>query len=95
MAETKTIPSATVPVTKVTCTEKYMNKRLDITIKDQKHNGLSCVDLVKKYLKTYSELKPLVLVLKFLIYNLDLYDTYQVKKLFAFYPKINLNCNLF
>lgn len=69
---------ATVPVVKITCKEKYLNKRLDITIKDTKHNGLSCVDLVKKYLANYPSLKPLVLVLKYMIYSLDLYDTYQV-----------------
>lgn len=62
---------------KVTCTDEFLKKRLDITIKDTKHNGLNCVNLVKKYLEFYPQLKPLVLVLKYMMYSLDLSDTYQ------------------
>lgn len=54
-----------------------MKKKLDITIKDNKHNGLNCVNLVKKYLERFKQLKPLVLVLKYMMYSLDLSDTYQ------------------
>lgn len=77
MSETKNIPAATVPVLKVICTEEFLKKRLDITVKDGNHNGLSCVLLVKKYIKRYAPLKPLVLVLKYMLYHLDLADTYQ------------------
>lgn len=42
-----------------------------------KHNGLNCVNLVKKYLDRFHQLKPLVLVLKYMMYQLDLSDTYQ------------------
>lgn len=62
---------------KVTCTDEFLRKRLDITIKDMKHNGLNCVNLVKKYLEKFTQLKPLVLVLKYMMYSLDLSDTYQ------------------
>jgi len=64
-------------VLKVTCTDEFLRKRLDITIKDMKHNGLNCVNLVKKYLEKFTQLKPLVLVLKYMMYSLDLSDTYQ------------------
>lgn len=77
MSETKNIPAATVPVLKVICTEEFLKKRLDITVKDGNHNGLNCVLLVKKYIKSYAPLKPLVLVLKYMLYHLDLADTYQ------------------
>lgn len=53
---------------------------MDITLrefKDSKHNGEACVELIKDYIKTYKVFKPLILVLKQLIFNAKLYDPYQ------------------
>lgn len=53
-----------------------MNKKVDISIFDSRHNGLACVDLVKEYLSFYPALKPIVLALKQYLYTLNLNDTY-------------------
>ena len=69
-----------MPVIKITSVEKYLNRKVDITLrefKDSKHNGEACVELIKDYIKHYKAFKPLILVLKQLIYNARLYDPYQ------------------
>lgn len=76
-SEVKYISGATIPVIKAVCSSKYANKRVDITIQDGKHNGIKCVELVKKYLQTYEPLKYLVVAFKQLIYNSKLNDPYQ------------------
>ncbi len=61
-----------MPVLKVQCSSKFLNKRVDITvdlagpeIKNYKHNGLICVEYIKKYLTIFNTfLKPLAFVLK-------------------------------
>lgn len=78
--EIKYIKTATVPVIKITAVEKYLHRKVDITLrefKDSKHNGEACVELIKDYIKAYKVFKPLILVLKQLIYNAKLYDPYQ------------------
>jgi len=75
--ETKNIKNTSVPVLKITCTKEFLNKRVDISIQDMRHNGLRCVDLVKEYLGAYPHLKPLVLTLKYMLYILNFNDTYQ------------------
>lgn len=69
-----------MPVIKITSVEKYHNRKVDITLrefKDSKHNGEACVELIKDYIKQYKVFKPLILVLKQLIYNAKFYDPYQ------------------
>jgi non-canonical poly(A) RNA polymerase PAPD5/7 len=75
--ETKAIKNTSVPVLKITCKKEYLFKKVDISIQDGRHNGLKCVDLVKEYLVTYSQLRPLVLALKYLLCILNFNDTYQ------------------
>ena len=67
-----------MPVLKITCTKNYYNKKIDISIQDQKHNGLVCVELVKEFLGAYPALRSLVLILKQFLYRLNLNDTYIV-----------------
>lgn len=59
------------------CTPGYASKKVDITIQDGKHNGIKCVDLVKRYLQAYEPLKYLVMAFKQLIFNSQLNDPYQ------------------
>lgn len=66
-----------MPVLKVTCTAQYDNKKLDITILENKHHGLKCVDLVNNYISHYTFLRPLVLVLKQFLYSIEMNDTYK------------------
>ena len=47
MYSTHFISKTIIQVLKVTCTNEYNNKKLDITIQENKHNGLKCVQLVK------------------------------------------------
>lgn len=44
----KFIKTATVPIIKVTCTEKYWRKKIDFTYQDVAHNGLQSVELIKQ-----------------------------------------------
>jgi len=67
-------------VIKITSSEKYLNRKVDITLrefKDSKHNGEACIELVKDYITHYKAFRPLILVLKQLIYSAKLYDPYQ------------------
>ena len=78
--EIKFIKTATVPVIKLTSTEEFLNRKVDITLreyKDNQHSGEFCVELVKGYIKNYAVFKPLILVLKKLIYEARMNDTYQ------------------
>lgn len=78
--EIKFIKSATVPVIKLTSTEEFLNRKVDLTLReytDNQHSGENCVELVKGYIKTYPVFKPLALVLKQLIYEAKMNDTYQ------------------
>jgi DNA polymerase sigma len=76
-AEVKYIHGATTPVIKVTCTEQYFSKKIDITFQDEKHTGPSCVELVQKYMESYPALEYLVLPLKQLMQITQLNDPYQ------------------
>lgn len=81
VVETKYIRNTTVPVLKITCIPKENSsatKKIDISIQDPRHNGLPCVELVKDYLQVYPSLRALVLVLKHLLFTLNLNDTYSV-----------------
>lgn len=73
----KFIKTAAVPIIKIQSTKKYDGKKIDITFKDDKHNGLVSVELIKNYLSIYSQLRPLVFVLKKFIYCTNIYDPYS------------------
>ena len=75
--ETKYIKNATIPVLKLTSNNDYGNTKIDITVKGNKHSGLNCVMAVRQYLIYYRPLKPIMLVLKQLLYVSDLNDPYQ------------------
>lgn len=77
-SEVKFISNASFPVIKIVCNAEYLNKKLDITMQDHKHNGLNCVDLVKEYLIQYEGiLRPIVFIMKHLLYMAELNDPYQ------------------
>ena len=75
--EVNYISSANIPIVKIISIEKYNNKPIDISIQDEKHFGLKCVDLVKKYMNKYECLKPLVLALKNILKQANLNDPYK------------------
>ena len=66
-----------VPILKATCTKEFNFMKIDLTVQDLRHNGLSCVELVQAYLTKFSCLRYLVLPLKQLLFNSELNDPYQ------------------
>ena len=75
--ESKFIRSATIPIIKITTVDEYNSMPIDISIQDERHFGLKCVDLVKKYITQYECLKPLVLALKNVLKQANLNDPYK------------------
>ena len=47
---------------------------IDISIENEKHNELKCVNLVKSYLKEYSALKPISIALKAILQSANLHN---------------------
>lgn len=78
VADSKFIRQASIPVLKIVCTEKYLDTKIDVCLHEPRHTGITCVTLVKDYLFKYSGmLRPLVLVLKQMLYMTQLNDPYQ------------------
>ena len=75
--ECKLISKASVPIIKLISIEKFNNMSIDISIKDDNHFGLKCVELVKKFLEEYKSLKPLVLSIKNILKRANLNDPYK------------------
>ncbi len=76
-AEARFIRGASIPVLKLTAAAEFEGCKLDITLKDDRHSGLSCVALVRQYVAMYPPLRPLALVLKQLLHISHLNDPYQ------------------
>ena len=75
--DSKLISKAAVPIIKLTSIEKYNNMSIDISIQDEKHFGLKCVDLVKQFISEFKSLKPLVLAIKNILKRAKLNDPYK------------------
>ena len=71
------ISGANIPIIKLFSIAKYNNIPIDISIQDEKHFGLRCVDLVKQFMNKYESLKPLVLALKNILKRAKLNDPYK------------------
>ena len=71
------ISSANIPIVKLISIEKYNNMPIDISIQDEKHFGLRCVDLVRQFMNKYESLKPLALALKNILKQANLNDPYK------------------
>lgn len=59
-------------------TDQFNNMQIDISMQDQKHFGIRCVELVKSFLKEYEVLEPLILALKNILKYANLNDPYTV-----------------
>ena len=75
--EVKFIKNTSVPVLKLTSNLSSDPIKIDITMKDVRHSGLTCVNLVRQYLISYPALRPIALVLKHLLYTGKLNDPFQ------------------
>lgn len=75
--EAKYLRNAQIPVLKlVTCAE-LGGFPVDVTVEDIRHQGLECVELVKRLVCKYPPLKPIVLILKQLLNLSELSDPYM------------------
>jgi len=77
----KLISKAAVPIIKLVTIEKYNNMSIDISIQDDKHFGLKCVELVKQFINEFKSLKPLVLAIKNILKNKSNYLNDKVPKI--------------
>ncbi len=75
--DSKYISGASIPIIKVICDKSFNNMPIDISIQDERHFGLKCVELVKGFISQYECLKPLVLVLKNILKRANLNDPYK------------------
>ena len=71
------ISNASIPIIKIYSIEVYNNIPIDISIQEENHFGLKCVELVKLYMNQYESLKPLVLSIKNILKRANLNDPYK------------------
>ena len=68
----KFLENLPIPSITIVSSSDYGSINIDITVQDDKHNGLKCVSLVESYLKEYSALRPIILALKTILKNASL-----------------------
>ena len=68
----KFLENLPIPSITIVSSSDYGSINIDITVQDDKHNGLKCVSLVESYLKEYSALRPIILALKSILKNASL-----------------------
>jgi DNA polymerase sigma len=76
--EAKHIFQAKIPVVKLEANEEFHFKKVDITMMDQNHNGLKCVEIILEYQRIFPVLRPIFLVLKEMLFLANLNDPSQV-----------------
>ena len=74
---------------------------INISIQDNKHNGLKCVELTKQFMKNYSALEPLLIALKQILKNSNLLcfigglNPYGLTLMVVFFLQIQLSTNIY
>ena len=63
-----------VKVLRIITREEYSEINIDISVENDKHNGLKCVNLVKSYLNEYTVLKPITIALKAILQSANLHN---------------------
>ena len=71
------VENTTIPVLKIVAAESLLNYHIDISVQDNKHFGLKCVELVKMYLREYEALEPMIISLKNILKCAGLNDPYK------------------
>ena len=71
------ISNASIPIIKIYTIEIYNNIPIDISIQEENHFGLKCVELVKRFMNEFESLKPLVLAIKNILKRANLNDPYK------------------
>lgn len=65
-----------MPVIKLVMNETYDNYKVDITFQLREHTGLRCAELIEEFKAVEPLLKPLVIILKQIIYAYKMADPY-------------------
>lgn len=73
----KFIEHTTIPIIKIVTSDIFSEMQIDLSVQNNKHYGLKCVDLVKSFLEEYEVLDYLVLALKNILRNADLNDPFK------------------
>ena len=68
----KFLENQPISIIKIITSNDFGSIHINISIQDDKHYGLKCVNLIKSYLKEYNVLLPLVLALKTILKNANL-----------------------
>ena len=63
-------------ILRITTSEEYGKMTVDISVQNDKHYGIKCVELVKSYIKEYDVLKPMTIALKTILKNANLNNSY-------------------
>ena len=73
------VENLSVKILRISLSEQNSNMSndmyIDISIENEKHNGLKCVNLVKSYLKEYPALKPITIALKAILHSANLHNS--------------------
>jgi len=77
ITEVKFIKNTSIPVLKLVVNAQYDNLKIDMTLQDIRHSGVSCVGLIRQFMVMYPFLKPVALVLKQLLFLGKLNDPFQ------------------
>lgn len=70
------VPRAKFPLIKLSCTEKYWLRKIDLSVQDSRHQGTNCVSLVQALLKKYPVLSKMVFFFKQILFLAKLNDPY-------------------
>ena len=75
--KTDKIFTASIPIIKIHIEHKGEEIKLDITVQENKHKGVECTNLVKKFLGMYVTIKQVYLVVKQLMFFCNFHEPYK------------------
>ena len=66
-----------IRILRLECAVQFQNETrrfdIDISIENEKHNGIKCVNLIQSYLKEYTVLKPITIALRAILHSANLH----------------------
>lgn len=75
--KTEKIFTASIPIIKIFTEFKGEEIKVDITVQENKHKGVDCTNLVKKFLGMYATIKQVYLVIKQLMFFCNFHEPYK------------------
>eukprot|EP00826_Nyctotherus_ovalis_P063055 TRINITY_DN920_c0_g2_i2.p1 TRINITY_DN920_c0_g2~~TRINITY_DN920_c0_g2_i2.p1 ORF type:complete len:329 (+),score=84.58 TRINITY_DN920_c0_g2_i2:116-1102(+) len=77
IAGTKIISNSSMPVLRIECNEEMAGVKLDITVSDNRHKGIECVEMTRRMIEIFPAFERLTLLLKYILRISDLNDPYH------------------